>query len=306
MKKTILVTGAGGFLGSNFIKKFNSLYKIICFFKDKKKITSRIYIRHEKILFDFLKNKRIKIQNRNINTILHAASINENLSKKNIAMSKKFHHNAIIKIVELAKKNKIKKIIKLSTIKVYGQNLNKTISENTKVNPKTPYANNIFYSDRLLLKLGKKNNIKIIILRLTNGFGRPIFKDIENTSIIMNNFCFQAKTNNFIKISSKKNYLKNFISLDVILKCINFFINSDECKNGVYLLGSRIQTSLYCSAQFVKKHYDHLKNGNIKILHNFQNLSIPNKRFKISLKKIEQCGFSFKENKNKEIKYFFN
>jgi UDP-glucose 4-epimerase len=306
MKKTILVTGAGGFLGSNFIKKFNSLYKFICFFKDKKKIKSRIYNGHEKILLNFLKNQRIKIKNRNINTILHAASISENLSKKNIVISRKFHHNAIVKIIELAKKNKIKKIIKLSSIKVYGQNLNKTINENTKVNPKTPYANNIYYSDRLLLKLGKINDIKIIILRLANGFGLPIFKDIENTSIIMNNFCFQAITNDFIKISSKKNYLKNFISLDVILKCINFFINNDKCKNGVYLLGSHSQTSLYYTAQLVKKCYDHLKKRNIKILHNFQNLSIPNKKLKISLKKIEQCGFYFKENKKKEIKFFFN
>ena len=83
------------------------------------------------------------------------------------------------------KKNNIKKVLKISTIKVYGNSPNIKITERARANPKDNYASHIYKADQYLKEFCIKNDVKYYILRVANGFGRPLINSKETKRIFI-------------------------------------------------------------------------------------------------------------------------
>lgn len=180
MKKKIIITGGAGFIGSNLIDKLLSMniYKIYCI---DNLSTGRI---------DFLKkaldNKNFKFINADLNNfskikkyfkntkiIFHLAALAD---VKNSYNDRDSHYKNNIKItqniIELAIKNKIKRIFFTSTASVYGNTKNIP----TKEDDNFPIQNSFYAaakisSESLLTAAGESHKIKISILRLVSVMG---------------------------------------------------------------------------------------------------------------------------------------
>ncbi|MEG0398421.1 MAG: NAD-dependent epimerase/dehydratase family protein, partial [Cetobacterium sp.] len=153
-KKTLMITGATGFIGSNFIKRYENEYNIIpiC----------------------LIENKPEDIDYTGVDSILHLAALVHQM--KGAPEEKYFEVNTELtrRIATEAKKNGVKHFIFYSTVAVWGThgyfNHDKVITFNTPLNPLTAYARSKFDAEKILGCL-RDDNFRISILRPPMVYG---------------------------------------------------------------------------------------------------------------------------------------
>lgn len=119
-----------------------------------------------------ISSKQLSVKKKitNIDAVLHAIGLNVKQSlidpKKALTVKREFTN----KIIKFCRYNKIPKIIYISSIHVYKNNLFGNIDETTKCTNKHPYA----FAHMIAEDILKKNssiNLKVIIIRVGNLFG---------------------------------------------------------------------------------------------------------------------------------------
>ena len=154
-KKTLMITGASGFIGSNFIKKYENDYNIIpvC----------------------LIKNKPEDLDCTEVDAILHLAALVHQM--KGASEEKYFEVNTELtrKLAINAKEKGIKHFVFYSTVAVWGTHgyfeHDKVITLKTPLNPLTPYAKSKYEAEDILNEL-KSDNFKISILRPPMVYGK--------------------------------------------------------------------------------------------------------------------------------------
>ncbi|STO32263.1 Cholesterol dehydrogenase [Fusobacterium necrogenes] len=153
--KTILITGASGFIGSNFMERYKDKYNIIP--------------------MDLLKVKPEEIDFTRVDTVLHLAALVHQM--KGAPREKYFEVNTELtrRVAVEAKKQGVKHFVFYSTVAVYGTHgeiyKEVILDKNSKINPKTPYAESKWQAEEILRKL-EGDNFKISILRPPMVYGK--------------------------------------------------------------------------------------------------------------------------------------
>ena len=214
MKRTILITGSSGFIGSHLIKKISKYNTPIE--KSGKKIDIRD---REKVL----KLKRV-------NTVIHLAG--KTPYAKKLSDGEIFEHNILgtLNILEYCVVKKVEKLIFVSSY-VYGNPKYNPIDEKHIVQPHNTYAKSKYLAEELCKMYEKKFGIKVIILRPCNLFG-----DFQKKGFLISNIIESIKNNSSILITNKNNkrdYLLIDDFINVILKMIDF-----DSKFEVFNIGS--------------------------------------------------------------------
>lgn len=154
-KKTLMITGASGFIGSNFIEKYKSEYNIVpvC----------------------LIENKPENLDYTEVDIILHLAALVHQM--KGAPEEKYFEVNTELtrKLAITAKEKGVKHFVFYSTVAVWGTHgyfeHDKVITLKTPLNPLTPYAKSKYNAEEILNGL-KGDNFKISILRPPMVYGK--------------------------------------------------------------------------------------------------------------------------------------
>lgn len=177
----ILVTGSSGFVGKELYDFLNENKKYNVY-GTKRKNTSN----NNKFLeLDLLKPFNFSLTN--IDIVVHTAAKTHSYEDcKNYFKSDFFALNekATIRLAIKAIRENVKKFIFISTVKVLGEDtvLGKPFNKNSIPNPKNNYSLSKLRSENKLLKLSKKFNIDLIIIRPPVIYGERVK---GNFSIIM-------------------------------------------------------------------------------------------------------------------------
>lgn len=153
-KKTLMITGASGFIGSNFIKKYESEYNIVpvC----------------------LIENKAEDLDYTGVDTILHLAALVHQM--KGAPEEKYFEVNTELtkRLATVAKEKGVKHFVFYSTVAVWGTHgyfeYDKVITLKTPLNPITPYAKSKYDAEEILNDLRDKK-FKISIIRPPMVYG---------------------------------------------------------------------------------------------------------------------------------------
>ena len=277
MKKSFLIFGKSSLIASktiNFFEKNNyvkSYSSKECNLLKKKDI-----------------NKIFKSAKKPFTLIIFSSITKEKNSRKNFSKNLKMIQN----VIECMNLSKIKKIIYISSIEVYGERPILPITENTSVNPRNLYGLAKFASEELLrLHVSKK---KLLTLRLPGYYG---FGDKYRS--VVGKFLKSAISNNKIIINTTGKELRDFLFVDdfpLILK--NLISNNNH---GIFNLVSGKSNSIVSIAKFI----GNLIDKNIKIQTNNKIKIISKFKFKKNkdLKKTNLFKFT---KINDGIKKYFN
>ena len=228
----ILITGAGGFVGSKFFK-FLKKKKLSVFgtvSKSKNKVSKiKEKIKDSRIIkCDLSRAQEVEklIAKVKPNVIFHFAALaNHNFGEANKKLCKKNNSQITKNLIKCIDKNV--KFIFLSSDKVYASNPNQS-PEHTNLNPLGYLAKEKILCEKMI----KKKLNKYFILRLPivhcNG------KDEKNSTI--DNFLYQLKKKK--KICVFKNIKRSFLKIEEF----NFFLEMLLLSNkyGIYNVGSRL------------------------------------------------------------------
>lgn len=164
-KKTLMITGASGFIGSNFIERYKEKYNIIS--------------------VDLLKEKPEELNFENVDCVLHLAALVHQMN--GAPREKYFEVNTELtkKMAEESKKEGVKHFVFYSTVKVYGYdgdlyNHNIILNENSPCNPKNdPYGESKWEAEKILKNL-EDENFKVGIIRPPMVYGKGVKGNMES------------------------------------------------------------------------------------------------------------------------------
>ena len=267
----ILLTGAGGFIGSAINNKFFSKYNIISTSREKSKKKDTIKINlEEKYLNQFEECK--------FDIIIHCASLLANekdalsldVFKKNIKITEN--------MITITKKTNPRLFINLSTIAVYP-NISGEYKENSIVHPSLNneglYGLSKFCSEELLNFSFKETKTKVLNLRLGQTIGKGMRKD--RVYSMMKN---ELKEKNIINVYGNGERTSGFLSINYLLEKIETIINHKGIE-GTYNLVENNMSYYDLAKRIIEQHGDN--NSSIKIIS-----SGVNSKVKINSDKIEK------------------
>jgi len=228
-KKSILVTGSSGFIGSHLIDK----------------------IPHKTILFgkkDNLLSREKVLQTKRVDVVIHLAS---KIPQSNNKEKEGFFENNVLgtlNILEYCVKKRVEKLIFISS-SIYGKPQYNPVNEKHPIMYNNPYSKSKILAEELCKIYAKEYGLKIIILRLANVFGK-----FQKGGFLISNLYEALENNKPIKIINKKSK-RDFIFVDDVVDVILLMIDY-ECDFEIFNVGSGKSYSFQKILQIFEKIYD--------------------------------------------------
>lgn len=237
-KKTILVTGGCGFIGSNFINYLglHREYYIICI--DNMYYSASLYNIDEKIrnseLFTFYKGNINNIQL--IDTILHNHSVTDIIhfaaqSHVDSSFSDSLQYTednikGTHTLLESIKRNfKHINFYHFSTDEVYGESKdNNLFNETSILQPTNPYAATKAAAEMLVVSYKFSFKLKTIIIRCNNVYGPNQYPEK-----LLPKFVNLLKNNKKMLIHGDGTYSRSFIHVDDVCRAVDIILH-----NGIF------------------------------------------------------------------------
>ena len=237
----ILVTGAAGFIGSHLCEELlNRKYKVKAFI--------RYNSTQSQGWLENLKHKNLEIV---MGDVTDFDSVNNALSNcdyvfnlaANISVPYSFKNPQTFIDTNILgalnvfrastiKKNKIRKIIQISSSEVYGNNLlnnSKVLTEKNITISESPYAASKIAADNLAMSMFKATGLPVVVARPFNTFGpRQSLRAVIPT--IISQFATINEKHNYIKVGNLKTSRDFVYVKDTVSGLVSLLKNS--CKPG--------------------------------------------------------------------------
>lgn len=177
--KNVLVTGAGGFIGSYLTERLvESGFNITAFIKYNSKnnwgwLEKSKYLKEIKVICGDIRDyDSVKDAMKGIDTVFHLAAL-IGIPYSYVSPSAYIHTNieGTYNVLQAARELDVEKIIHTSTSEVYGTAQFVPISESHPINPQSPYAASKAAADFLALSYYRSFELPVIILRPFNTYG---------------------------------------------------------------------------------------------------------------------------------------
>jgi nucleoside-diphosphate-sugar epimerase len=182
------------------------------------------------------------IKNKNIDAVIHTVSLDHNYSQKlDFKIVSEINIQPTYNILNVLKEQNLKYFIYFSTQQVYGRVPNIRISETYQPAPVNNYGLTHAMSEDIVNYFNISTPINCINIRLSNSYGRPVFKENNCWWLVINDFCKSAVENGKIIIQSDGTPQRDFVNIDDLCKGIEILLSSQKNKEkNIYNIGSGI------------------------------------------------------------------
>lgn len=255
----ILITGAFGYIGGRLAKYLGELYgdsSIGLLVRNDKQIPEWV---GDKMVFkgDLMDISSLESACKDVDAVIHLAALNEIDSGNDPIAALKVNGEGTMNLLNAAIRNGVNKIIYFSTFHVYGLNAAGEITEDTLPLPVHPYAITHHVSEDLVRMAHHNNDIKGIVLRLSNGFGCPAHLWVNRWTLVINDLCLQAVLNNRMVLKSSGKQERDFITLTDVSRCVGHLLSLDDlefdARDCVYNLGGSKSFSILGMAELIRQ-----------------------------------------------------
>ena len=232
-QQKILITGNRGFIGTNLIKKLNSVFHLIPM--------DQSYNRK----IDILELDQLDIVD-NIDVIIHLAS-RTSILNSTIKPYETYLTNikGTLNILDFARQKNINKIINFSTY-VYGKPQYFPIDEKHPINPHSPYTKSKLIAEKLCEYYAQDYGLNVVTLRPFYIYGPSSNKNSLIPSIIK-----QIKQKGKV-ILSNKDTRRDFLFIDDLVNLINKILLDFPKDYNIYNVGFGKSYSLLEVLEIIK------------------------------------------------------
>lgn len=260
-KKSILITGGAGFIGSNIARHFlNKNWRITVFdnlstgkllnideFKKNKNFSFiQGDIRDYKLLDKVLsKQKPIYISH-------HAALISVEESMKNPLLTNEINVTGTLNILEAALKNKVRKVLMASSSAVYGDSALRLQNENVDPNPISSYGLSKYVGEQYLKLFYERYGLETVSLRYFNVYGGNQNPNGDYAAVIPK-FFELAKNNKDLTIFGDGLQTRDFIHVDDVVVANELALTKKESSGQIYNIASGQPTKILDLAKLIIK-----------------------------------------------------
>ena len=298
MKKKILITGNLGYLGVELVKFLRSKYRDILiigydtgYFKKNRFINSisnkKNYVNFQ-IKADIRDQKFDILKKFNIDSIVHLAAVsNDPMGNSFVKPTREINTIFTKKLIDWAKKNKIRKFIFASSCSVYGFS-KKKCNEYSKLKPLTEYAKSKVLIEKYLQRKTNKE-FKALALRFSTACGAS---DMLRLDLVLNDFVANAIASKEIKLLSDGNALRPLIDVFDMVKAFDWAENYNNKKFMCINVGNeKMNYKIVELAYQVKKYLPEAKI-------NINKENIDNRSYKVDFSRYKKLFSGYSKMKN--------
>ena len=305
-KKTFLVTGGTGFIGSNICKLLlKKNYNVKIFDNNFRGSSSKIVNIKKKVKFirgDVRNIKSLNKAMKQTDAVIHLAYVNgtkyfytKPVLTLDIAMK------GIINVIDLCIKNRIRELYLASSSEVY-QTPDKIPTDESEplripdiFNPRYSYGGGKILTELMGIHYGKKYFKKLIIFRPHNVYG-PDAGDGHVIPDFISKFKLLKKKKKKFEIQGSGNEIRSFIYIEDFLSAFNLILDRGKHLN-IYNIGTSEKIRIKDLAYKMAKLYNNKINiKKVSLRKGSTKYRVPN------IKKIKKLGFNPQYNLDKGLK----
>lgn len=264
----ILVTGGFGYLGSHTSNYFFSKgHQVKILSRTAHPELSEWSRQFEVVIGDVSEYSAIENCCRDTDVVIHTAALNEVDCRLKHKEALLINGLGTRNLLEDAHLNNVKKFIYFSTFHVYGPPKTDIITEETLPDPINTYSITHYLAERYCRQFEVEKKVKSYILRISNGYGAPLFRSVNRWALVLNDLCSTAFSQKKIVLKSRGTQERDFVGIRDILQGVEIFVDRDIADQGdnVYNLGSGQNVSIISLANTVAEVYQERYNKSIKV-----------------------------------------
>ena len=288
--KKILLTGAAGFIGSHVYDLFSEKYcEAEITILDKMTYAANIRNipqittnkKHKLIVGDLTDMDICLKATKDIDLVINlAAESHVDNSFDNSIIFSKSNTLGTHTLMEACKRNKVDKIIHVSTDEVYGENVEEPFSEEDPLNPTNPYSASKAAAEMIVRGYFKSFDLPVIVVRSNNIYGIRQYPEKIIPKFIVN--CIKKEP---IKIHGDGLNLRHYLSAVDFANALDLLSNNGK-EGEIYNIASDLELTNIAVSKLIKSFFDY----EIDVIH-VDNRPFNDKRYYLNDKKLRDLGW---------------
>lgn len=256
MKETILITGATGYLGGRISKKLSdsNLYFLRLTSTGRRTESLKGLKNSENKVLNLLMKGKFDEICKGVKFIVHFAAMNFRECESEPVRAVLVNTIGTLRLLEAARKQKVKKFIYFSTAHVYGSPLTGRITEDLPTMPVHPYIITHRAAEDFVLSYSSSDSLAGTVIRLSNAIGPPIDPSVNCWSLISNDLCRQAVTTNKLILKTAGLQSRDFIMIENVYRALIHILSlpEDTICSQIFNLGSGKSMRIIDLAKLIK------------------------------------------------------
>jgi nucleoside-diphosphate-sugar epimerase len=216
----ILVTGASGFIGSAVVRHLLATGLSVTATARRATETLTQELGTPVLPFDIMGDLQAQgAAFEGADTLVHCATPNDIQSRDEdggmtLAVAGTF------RLIEEAARRGVTRVIYLSTLQVYGTELQGHVDESTPVRCESPYGLNHYLGEEVCRLAAHRHGIDVVALRPSNVYGVPSVSTVARSTLVPMCFVKDALATGAVELRSSGRQRRNFVSTDEVAEII--------------------------------------------------------------------------------------
>ncbi|MEY3784451.1 MAG: hypothetical protein RLZZ230_773 [Candidatus Parcubacteria bacterium] len=260
MKKTFLVTGGAGFIGTNLVEYLVSVgHKVIVVDSliagNKERLPKEVTFYQ----LDIRETAKLTELCTEVDVVVHLAALPQvQFSIDNPIQAHDVNVNGTLSVLEAVRAAGVKRIVFAASSAVYGDQEILPLSTNLPPQPKSPYALHKYIGEEMLRLWSELYGLETVSLRFFNAYGPHLDPD-GPYALVIGRFLKLALAGEPLTITGDGEQTRDFIHVSDIVKAIVKAATATAVGRGeVFNVGAGQQTSINQLAQMISVNIKHI------------------------------------------------
>ena len=252
-QKKVLLTGGFGYLGGRLAQALAVDGYSVLLGTSKQRLSPTWLPEAKTVLIDWKDSKALGHACDGVDFLIHTAGMNAACCSRDPERALEYNGGNTVRLAEAAATNNVSRFIYFSTAHVYASPLCGVITENTCPQNLHPYATSHLAGENAVLYAGANSDMKSLVLRLSNCFGRPAHKTVNCWMLLVNDLCRQAVEKRSLTVKGNGRQQRDFIGIDQLCGDVKAILANTSAPTGVLNVSTGISESVKNMASLVQQ-----------------------------------------------------